>query len=111
MPELLTLDTAGFRAAASADQPLIVMFCAPDCGPCGLMKPVLEQMAAGRSDVAIATCDITVAPDVAIEYRVMGVPMIYGVIAGQVQGAPLLGTVPPPKLAKLADDLVATAAG
>ena len=63
----------------SADQPALVDFWAPWCGPCQMMHPVLEQVEANYNGRAIiAKCNIDEAnnQELAQRYQVRAIPYI-----------------------------------
>jgi thioredoxin 1 len=56
---------------------VLVDFYADWCGPCKMMAPVVEQIAAeydGR--VSVGKLDVDVAQEIAIRYGIMGVPTL-----------------------------------
>lgn len=56
--------------------PVIVDFFATWCGPCKMLGPVLEQIAAEREDVVVAKVDVDQQPLLANQYRIQVVPTL-----------------------------------
>ena len=75
-----------------SDIPVVVDFFATWCGPCKLIAPVLDQLAAEFDGTAkIVKLDVDQAKEVAIQYGVKSVPTLIffkdGEIADKVVGA------------------------
>lgn len=75
MPVALTAATFN-ETIASSDKPVLVDFWATWCGPCKTIAPILEEIATERDDVVIAKVDVDVAPEIARQFSVLGVPTL-----------------------------------
>ncbi|TMC10353.1 MAG: thioredoxin [Chloroflexi bacterium] len=65
------------RDVLQSDGAVLVDFYADWCGPCKMMAPVVEQIATeydGR--VSVGKLDVDSAAEIAIRYRIMGVPTL-----------------------------------
>jgi thioredoxin len=72
----VTVDDATFERLLGSDRPVIVDFWADWCGPCHMMAPVFEQLAAERSDLLFAKIDIDRNQQTAGRYRVSSIPTL-----------------------------------
>ena len=68
----------------NSDKPVLVDFWASGCGPCRMVAPILEEIAAERSDVKVCKINVDEEPELASRYNVMSIPTLLVVKEGQV---------------------------
>ncbi len=70
---------------------VLVDFWSPGCGPCRMMEPVLDGVAARHPAVRFAKLDAAANPDIAWAFNVVSVPTLVlfrdGVPVGEIVGA------------------------
>jgi thioredoxin 1 len=78
---------------------VLVDFWATWCGPCRVLHPVLEEIAAERDDVKIISLDIDENSSTAAQYEVLSVPTMILFKDGQLVKR-MVGAMPKRKLLK-----------
>jgi len=94
-------DSSFSQEVLGSDVPVLVDFWAPWCGPCHMVAPTLERLAAqyaGR--IKIAKLNVDQNPMTAQQYQAMSIPMLLMFKGGQPVGK-LVGAHPQPNIEQL----------
>lgn len=74
-----------------SDVPVVVDYWADWCGPCKMMAPVIEELAAENPDLRFAKVDTMAQPELAARYGILSLPTFQifrgGELVGQIAGA------------------------
>ena len=78
LPWLVDVDAAGFdEAIATSSLPIVVDLWAPWCGPCRMVAPELELLAAERAGkLRVVKVNVDEAPAVSARLGVQGIPCL-----------------------------------
>lgn len=67
-----------------SDKPVLMDFWANWCGPCRMVGPVLEEIAAERPDIKVVKVNVDEEQELAAQFQVMSIPMLAVVKNGQI---------------------------
>jgi thioredoxin 1 len=91
-PTVVVTDDSFANDVLGSDKPVLVDFWATWCGPCKLVAPVLDEIAAEHAEkLTIAKMDVDKNPLTAREYKIMSIPTMIlfskGDVVKQIVGA------------------------
>lgn len=68
----------------NSDQPVLLDFQAPWCGPCRMMGPLIEEIAGERSDIKVVKINVDEEQELAAQFRVMSIPTLVVMKDGKI---------------------------
>ncbi|MEI6499624.1 MAG: thioredoxin [Armatimonadota bacterium] len=108
MSNALELSSASFDAEVlQSEIPVLVDFWAPWCGPCRMMAPVIDAMAAKyEGKVKVTKVNVDEAGDIAGRYGIRSIPTLM-IFKGGEQADTVVGAVPEAELSQRLDKVLA----
>ena len=81
----LAINKENYQEIISSENPAVIDFWAEWCGPCRMVAPIIDELAAeyeGR--VVIGKCDVEENDDITMKYGVRNIPTIIFLKGGQL---------------------------
>ena len=67
-----------------SEKPVLVDFWASSCGPCRMVGPIIDEIAAEHPEYKVVKINIDEEPELASQYRVVSIPTLMVMKNGQV---------------------------
>ena len=85
MMSAVTITNENFQnEVMHADKPVLLDFWAPWCGPCRMVSPVVEEIAAERPDIKVGKVNVDEQPELASAFQVMSIPTLVVIRNGKI---------------------------
>jgi thioredoxin 1 len=84
----------------NADCPVLVDFFATWCGPCKMIAPIVEEIAAERDDIIVGKIDVDQEMELAMQFGITSIPTLVLMKNGEV-AATMVGYRPKADILKL----------
>jgi thioredoxin 1 len=95
------------KEVLKSEQPVLIDFWAPWCGPCKAIAPTIDEVAGEYSGrLKVVKINVDDNPEVSARYGIRGIPNLLIIKSGQVKEQ-IVGAVPKVHLVRAVDNAIA----
>ena len=81
----ININKANFQdEVINSEKPVLLDFWASWCGPCRMVAPIVDEIAAERSDLKVGKVNVDEQPELAGQFGVMSIPTLVVMKNGKV---------------------------
>lgn len=80
----LKINKNNFDLVVNSEKPVLLDFYAEWCGPCRMVSPIVEQIAAENPQYLVAKVNVDEEPELAAQFGVSSIPLLAVVKNGKI---------------------------
>ena len=80
----LRINNDNFDSVKNSSKPVLLDFYADWCGPCRMVSPIIEEIAAERRDIIVGKVNVDENPELAGEFKIYSIPTLVVLKDGEI---------------------------